>query len=219
MFHLHVAASFDKQLQLADLIGKRDWSFNKEAGLLSFGEPFQWHVQILGTESEQANTWLWAWANKASNIPPQLLEAGLAMKELGEEHRIAELTTPELRLGSVNGHILSLIASGVCNANGYYRGPYPGGAAFFLIEDESFPKRDVSPPARTVSVFPQLISALEIPNHKLAFLGYVEHYGLAAEEEGNKVVVKENGKPVLTASFDAQNRLTTLKGTLAGKAK
>lgn len=217
LFHRHVAFSFDKQLQLADLIGDRNWSFNKPTGLLSFGDRYQWRVQTLGTEAYDRNTWLWSWANLGSNIPSAQLEASLAMKILGEDQAITEFTTPELPLGEINGHMLSLIASGVFEANGYYRGPYTGGAAFFLIKDENFPKRDVLPLARIVSVFPQAISAMEIKNHKLAFLGYVEDYGLVAEEKRNGVVVKEDGSPVLRASFDEQNRLTKLEGSVGDK--
>ena len=33
-----------------------------------------------------------------------------------------------------------MIASGVCDADAYYRGPYEGGAAFLLIKDERFPR-------------------------------------------------------------------------------
>jgi hypothetical protein len=163
LFHRHVAFSFDKQLQLAELVGQLNWSFNKPTGLLSFGDRYKWHVQILGTEAYGRNTWLWAWANQASNIPAKQLEASMTMKALGEEQAITEFTTPELPLGEINGHMLCLIASGVCKANAYYRGPYTGGAAFFLIQDDGFPKRKVVPLARIVSVFPQVISALEMP--------------------------------------------------------
>jgi hypothetical protein len=214
LFHRHVAASFDKQLHLVDLVGELNWSFQKSTGLLSFGDHYHWHVSILGTEAYDSNTWLWAWANAASNLPAELLQAPLAMKDLGQRQQIAEFTTAQLPLDEINGHLLSLIASGVCNANGYYRGPYTGGTAFFIIQDENFPKRDTLPLARIPLVFPQVISALEIQNHKLAFLGYLQHYGLTGVEEGDRVVVMDAGQPVLTAAFDKQNRLTQLEGTI-----
>jgi len=214
LFHRHVAASFDKQLHLVDLVGELNWSFKRSTGRLSFGDRFHWHVHILGTEAYDSNTWLWAWANEASNLPAELIQAALAMKELGERQQIPEFTTAQLPLGDINGHALSLIASGVCNANGYYRGPYTGGAAFFMIQDANFPKQDTLPLARIPAVFPQVISALEIPNHKLAFLGYLQHYGLDGVQEEDRVVVKASGQPVLTAVFDAQNRLTQLEGTI-----
>ena len=49
----HAAASFDKQRHLADLIHSLDWHFDMERGLLSFGDRYQWHAHVLGTESEE----------------------------------------------------------------------------------------------------------------------------------------------------------------------
>jgi hypothetical protein len=215
LVHRYVAASFDKQLQLADLVGTLDWYFDNAGRLLSFADRYEWHVQILGTESDEANAWLWAWANHASNIPRDLLRASLRMRQAGEQQQIPEFTTPELPLGKINGHSLALIASGVCRANAYYRGPHKGGAVFFLIKDENFPKHDVVPLARIASVFPQVISSLEIPDHRLALMGYLEHFGLVAEIDADRVVVKEGGEPVLIATFDERSRLIRLERTFS----
>lgn len=113
------------------------------------------------------------------------------------------------------GHVLAMIASGVCRADAYYRCTYEGGAAFVLIMDENFPKCTDPPLQRIATVFPQAIALLEIPDHKLALAGYLDHYGLRHEQDGDKIVVKENGEPVLTATFDERNRLTNLETTLA----
>jgi hypothetical protein len=139
LFCRHVAASFDKQLHLADFVGVLDWHFDVATGLLSFGEAYHWQAQILGTETHDNQTWLWAWANQASNIPPQLLGAALAMRLLGEHHHTPELTEAQLSLGGVNGHFLALLASGICRANAYYRAPYDGGAAFSSLKTTPSP--------------------------------------------------------------------------------
>ncbi|MBL8799294.1 MAG: hypothetical protein JNM56_35740 [Planctomycetia bacterium] len=211
LFCRHAAAAFDKQLRLNDLVGEEDWYFNMASGLLSFGQHLHFHAQVLGTESEETNSWLWAWANEGSNIPPSLLQAVLQLKALGEEQQIAELTTPMLPLSEIDGHTLAMIASGVCQANAYYRCPYEGGAAFVLIQDDSFPKPTEPPLARIASVFPRAICSIEIPDHRLALLGHLDHYGLAYEQEAGKVLVKENGELLLTATFDELNRLTNLE--------
>lgn len=64
---------------------------------------------------------------------------------------------------------------------------------------------------RIASVFPQAVSAIEIPDHRLALLGHLDHYGLGYEQEAGKVLVKENGETVLAATFDELNRLTNLE--------
>lgn len=208
---IYAALAFERQIHLASLTRKADWRFNSVIGMLLFDNQYYWQVQVLGTESEASGTWLWAWANTDSNIPTHLLVASLALKAYGEKHGISELTTPELSLDQFDGHTLALLASGICDANAYYRCPYEGGALFVLIMDENFPKCTDPPLQRIATVFPQAIAALEIPDHRLALAGYLDHYGLVHEQDGDTLVVKENGESVLTATFDEQNRLTNLE--------
>src|SRR5262249_21316260 len=115
-----------------------------------------------------------------------------------------------------DGHTLALIASGLCQANAYYRAPYDGGALFLLIQDDIFPRCQEPPLARIASVFPQAIAALDIPNHRLALAGHLVHYALDAQDGRARVVVRKAGQPVLTANFDEVDRLTKLDVTVKG---
>ena len=139
------------------------------------------------------------------------------MKALGEQHRIDEFTQPQVPLGEITSHIFALIASGVCRADAYFRGPYVGGAAFLLFKAGTLPSNPVSPLIRITRVLPEAISSLEIPNHKLAFLGYLDSSHLVGEAEGNTVVVKEDGKLVLTATFDERQRSDRTGGHGGGR--
>jgi hypothetical protein len=193
--------------------------FDLAAGLLSFGDRFQWRVQLLGTEAEETHTWLWAWANDASDIPPGLLRAAAALRILGRLQNIPEFTEAQTALGHTGGHALAMIASGLCRAEAYYRAPYDGGAMFLLIQDDTFPRCQEPPLARVASVFPQAVAALHIPNHRLALAGHLAHYGLDGRDEGDRVVVREGGQPVLTATFDESDRLTKLDVTVKGSKR
>lgn len=213
--HLRSAvASYDQQIHLADLLGNEPWHLDLNTGLLSFDNQYRWPAQLLGTESEVSGTWLWAWANDASNIPAHLLVACLVLKAYGEQNDIPELTTPQLPLDQIDGHALALLASDLCEANAYYRCPYEGGALYVLIMDDNFPKCTEPPLQRVATVFPQAIAVLDIPDHRLAFTSYLDWYKLAHESDGNRVIVRESGEPVLTATFDEHNRLTHLEATL-----
>jgi hypothetical protein len=204
-------AQYDRQYFAIREIGNFAWNIDIRSGILSLGRQYRWPVQLLGTESETSRTWLWAWANDASNIPDHLLTASLTLKAYGEQHGIPELIAPQLLLDQVDSHTLALLASGICEANAYYRCPYEGGALFVLITDENFPKCPDPPLQRIATVFPQAIASLDIPDHRLALTGYLDHYGLAHASEGDTVVVREGGEPVLTATFDGENRLTHLE--------
>jgi hypothetical protein len=65
----------------------------------------------------------------------------------------------------------------------------------------------------------QAIASLDIPDHRLALAGYLDHYNLAHEQDGDRFVVRENGEPVLTATFDEHNRLTNLEVTLSSNER
>ena len=129
----------DRHHHLSCIVSNHAWHFDLPTGTLSFGNQYRWQTQLLGTESEASNTWLWAWGNTESNIPAHLLVTSLALKAYGEQHAIPELTTPQLPLDQIDGHTL-------CEANAYYRCPYEGGALFVLI----VPSRIV------IAVFPEL---------------------------------------------------------------
>lgn len=214
MFAGHAAIAFDKQQHLADLVGGADWRFDLATGLLSFGDRYRWQTQLVGTESESSGTWLWAWANSASRIPASLLVAGLVLKVFGEQHAIPALTEPEVSLDSLDGHSLALLTSTLCEANAYYRCPHDGGALYVLIMDKNFPKSNAPPLHRIATIFPKVITAREIPDHRLALTCYLDWYKLDHQADGNQVIVRENGKPALTATFDEHNRLTHLEAHL-----
>jgi hypothetical protein len=214
-----IASACDKQFHLRDLVATSEWQFSLATGLLSFDPFYSWQVQLLGTESESTRSWLWGWANTLTHISDHLLEASGTMKAFGKERGITELVKPEVSLTQIDGHTLALLASGICEANAYYRCPFDGGALFVLIKDENFPKCPDPPLRRIAKVFPQVIASLEIPDHKLALAGYLGHYGLSHERDGDNLVVKENGEAVLAATFDDQNRLTALEVKLEGSAE
>ena len=206
--------SFDKQLFLSEMIENMSWQFDLKSGELTIGSQYVFQTQVLGTEEESSGTWLWAWANEASDIPHQLLHASRTMKAFGDRHGISELTDPEVSLDQIDGHTLALISSEICKANAYYRCPYHGGALFLLIVDQNFPKRTDQFLNRISFVFSKAIASLNISDHKAAFTGYLNYHNLAFAQSGNQVIVEENGEPVVIATFDDENRLTNLEVTL-----
>src|SRR5262245_62052220 len=121
LYDRHAVAAFDKQLHLTEVVAGRDWSIDLASGLLSFGDGCRWQVQLLGTESEANSTWLWSWANKDSNIPADLLRSAMFLRGMGDLLRLPELTEAQLPLDELDGHFLGILASGVCQAAGYFR--------------------------------------------------------------------------------------------------
>lgn len=213
LFDEHVAASLDKQLLLRDRLGQgATWAFSMQRGTLTFNNSLSLAAQILGTESEVSNTWLWAWANTGSNIPARLLRAATQVRSLGQKSKISELVTAQLPLSDrVNGGYFSLIASGVYQADAFYRGPYENGAVFLLIKDPKL-KRSVSDPVQRIAlVFPQVIATYPVQSHRTAFTRYLAYYRLKVSQTRTQIVGQTGKGQRVVATFDASGRLIDLQ--------
>lgn len=215
----HAALSFDKQLNLAQVIGNRNWNFSMDSGQLSFGKrgifdkPLVFDVQILGTASQDSGTWLWSWANES--VPESLASASLFLRENGG---LAEFSTPQFPLNfeDADEHRIAMTSVGVLGGDAYYRGPYEGGAACFLLRD---PRLRLGAPdvIHISTLFPQLISSLSVLNHRAAFMGYLQESQIEPRMEGDAVRVEIDGSSLL-ATFDTSNRLGNLQVMARPKA-
>jgi hypothetical protein len=91
--------------------------------------------------------------------------------------------------------------------------PYDGGEALALVRDDRMRAAEKKPLVRIVTLFPQLFDAMPVFDHKAAFVGYAQDYGLTVAEEGHAVRVADGDDYVL-ATFDSLGRLTQLEGTV-----
>lgn len=218
LFHEHAGMALDKQLALGDFLGEHEWKLNIQAGTVTFTtgkllfkKKHSFKVQILGSESEVTNTWLWSWANESSEIPSPFLQSALEMKKMGEAEGVTAFTQPRVPLESWTGHHLAMIASGLCQANCYYRGPYEKGAVFVLIKDDTLKRLlPPMPSIRVAEIFPQLISAFDVADHQRAFVAYLKKYLMEVAEEERSVTGRSQGGDLIIATFDEMKRLTDL---------
>jgi hypothetical protein len=224
----HGAASFDKQIYFDAMLGKAGWGIDLSTGVIGFRRPhedvLQLNFQVLGTESDDSRSWLWAWANTGQGFGPDLLVAANELRGFGEKHAVSELNTPELPLSErVNGARLSAIASGVCRAGCTFRASYPGGRLFLLIRDPRF-KRPVSQPIqRILRAFPLFLADGAVADHRAALLAYAQFYKLEIEESTTRISARTSATArtaaglqldnTLVAEFDAAGRLIRLGGS------
>ena len=220
----HIGLSFRKQLALGDFLGKHSWQldlgkgtvdFGKGPGL--FGKRRIFPIQVLGTEADDSGTWLWAWANTESNIPPGVLKAAGRIRSFGAAEGIDELITGELPTSEYPGHLLASVAAGIADADCYYRGPYSGGAAFFLVFETPLRQAPPTATARIANVLTQVISAFEV-NHRAMARSYLESEGLRIIEDGPSLSVADDAGRALTITFDDMGRISRVT-TQASKAR
>ena len=211
----YIAIAFEKQMILTDRL--RDagrYDFDMMEGKLSFGNDLVFDAQILGTESRETQTWMWAWANTSSIIPEEFLQSVQQIKAHGDEHGIDALSNGEIGLDDKHGgHMFSMFASGLLKSTGYYRAPYGKTAMFMLINDPEpvAPEQDVT--QLILTNFPKLLKTLTFDNHRAAFKGYMTAHEIAIQsEDDSEIIAQVEGGEVLTAGFNATNQLTSLNG-------
>jgi hypothetical protein len=209
----HIASSLLKQYALGEFLGDHYWNVDMRAGTVDFGEGRVYPIQIIGTESEVNGTWLWAWANKASNIPEPLLICANSLRELGTQAGIEALTAPQLELDEVDGHLLTMLACGVCNADAYYAGGYEGGAAFFLIQQSPLSKQPPVSPMEHINVMSSVISDFPV-NHRLMARSFLQQQGYTLTESADEIVATASGSQGITVRFDTLDRISGMETTV-----
>ena len=93
-------------------------------------------IQVVGSTSENAGNWLWAWAN--AHWPVDTTEDSKRARAFGQEHQIDDLTSEYVSDDDLNalGWELTAATVRICGAAGAYRPPRDeGGGLFFLIRD------------------------------------------------------------------------------------
>lgn len=202
--------AFEKQSDLASVIGEQDWKIDVNNGQIIFGEDIVLPIQIIGSFSHAAKTWLWAWANTQASIPPALLEHSLAMKQYGATHGIKLFTDGGFDADKEELHLFGMIASGMFNASGYYLADYGAGTMLLTVKSDIVDQLEQDQHHRILTFFPQLISHYGI-DHENALRNYLILKGYVVKEEDNQLKGVKEGKTV-TAIFDELSRLTSLKG-------
>jgi hypothetical protein len=210
----HIGASFARQLAFADLLEERSWSVSVSDGIVTFGQDLRFPIQLLGTEADGDGTWLWAWANAARDLPDKVLVACNQLRELGERQNVPELRERKLSLDEqVSGHSIALVASGTAGRCCYYRGPYDGGALFFLVGDA--PDEVLRPvqAERAITVITEVISIFAV-NHRSMVEAFLHSQGFSTNTSAGELSATR-GQDQITVSYDAADRITNIGGSIA----
>ncbi|MCC4591911.1 hypothetical protein LL974_12265 [Xanthomonas campestris pv. cannae] len=208
----HIGSAYARQLALADVLAERRWQVDLGEGRVHFGEDLSFPLQLLGTAADTSASWLWAWANTASNLPPALLTDAAALRAYGEREGIEELVAPSWAVGEDAGHHIALLA-GALRGRCYYRAPYDGGALFFLLDEVPAAVFAPCDDARVLRLLGELPMQFEL-DHRAMTDGFLADQGFALQREPAQTVATRGNTRIVLA-FDAQERLTGVQGQLA----
>jgi hypothetical protein len=208
----YALTSLEKQDKLALFLGDHTYVLDLDSGKIRFNNDLEFSFQVLGTESDNTLIWLWAWADEQTDeVPADLLQASRELRGWGLREGVQEFTRPSVDLDRADGHVISLIASGICQASCYHRDPYEGGSAFFLIYDKLIDAQPFFDLSRLSHRFLDLISRYDI-NHRNTLLSYLRIRGLSLEEKGFTITSELDSGERLSAEFDDAGHLTLLNG-------
>ncbi|RZK91815.1 MAG: hypothetical protein EOO62_33970, partial [Hymenobacter sp.] len=141
----YAALAYDRQTDLAEVIGDKDWNADMDAGTISFGPDLVFPLQALGTFSHVSETWRWAWVGADPNWPARLLSQAGQLRAYGEQHGIELLSVGEFDATAQDLHAIGAIASGLFGASGYYLANYGQGTLVLTLQSElidQVPKND-----------------------------------------------------------------------------
>lgn len=210
----HVFRILENQSALLGGLGQFNWGLDLEAGFLTFtaaqgGRTLaRYPVQLIATESRPERTWLWAWANAESGIPPKLLRGIQQVKETATQSNLpifleaAEFPIPHERFAAE----ISIICAGAMGAFTYYAGGHADGVIYTAIE---------SPPAGFVpaagawarqQTIQMGISLLSF-DHRAAVQAYL---GPPSGEEDD-LLAWQMGEEWLRIRFDAEGRVADME--------
>lgn len=125
-FEKFALISLEKQAKFEGLAGEHFAEFDLDAGIVKIDNDLALPFQVLGTQSDNTLTWLWAWSGEHAEVRPELLTAALHLKNWGLEQGIEEFSLPEVDIERADGMMISLIAAEICKASCFYRDAYEG---------------------------------------------------------------------------------------------
>lgn len=88
-------------------------------------------IQIVGSYSHKARSWMWAWANE-SIIPP-LTRSACKVREFGERQGVARLAKECWRATESDGWEMTAITAVLTDAKGAYRCPMDQRGILFVV--------------------------------------------------------------------------------------
>ncbi len=224
LYHRHVATAFDRNLRLAEFVaqkvGKVKAKYEVATAALAFGPALKFEAPLLGSHAHSNNSWLWAWANR--NLKLTITNRALGDLVRVTAHRLGlpmlahsgfslePLLGPELTPHAAE--VLGVILSRELDFDAHHIAPEEGHDSAILVRDDrlKFPER--YPLHRVQTVFPKVVAALPVFDHRAALADYARDYGLTATVMQGVLTITD-GKGTLTATFDDHDRLTKLEGT------
>jgi hypothetical protein len=210
-FEQYALPAMEKRAKLLKLVGEHYLDLDLLAGVARFNDTLALPVQILGTESENTLTWLWAWADEQTEMPDGLLRSSRAMKIWFETKGLAAYAAPSLDLNRADGTQLAVISCEVCMASAYYRDHYEGGSLLLLLFGRGIEGQPPFTRSELVRALSDLAAQYDF-NHRSALSAYFQAERLSFSSQGTLLSGELASGERVVAACDDRGRITTING-------
>lgn len=224
LYHRHIATAFDRNLRLAEFVAlkaeKVKWKYEVATAELVCGPKLKFEAPLLGTHARANDSWLWAWSNR--NLKLTLTNRALGDLVRVTAHRLglSMFAHPGFSLEPLLGPELTKYAAVVLGAvlsrelefDTYHIEKEKGYDSTILMRDDRLKTAERYALHRVLTVFPKVVKALPVFDHRAALTHFAQDYGLTANTLSGALTISD-GKGTLTATFDDRDRLTKLNGT------
>ncbi len=213
----HAVRAMEQQLHFADVVEEHAFGADLDAGTISFGDELSYRCELIGTESPESGTWMWAWANPAG-FGEHITASTRALRAHGEEQDIAALTRGEVPLDDeVSGHQMAAVAVGYAQSPAYYAAPMGGDARAYLLVDGAGLELPAPEVARLVSTLTLLLDDGGVHDWPEALERYAGRRGLIVAREDGAIRLEGhelNGH--VRVALDELGRVAEISGRASG---
>lgn len=223
LYHRHVATAFDRKLRLAEFVAQRAGKVTAEYevadAVLAFGPALTFEAPLLGSHAHANNSWLWAWANRNLKLTVTNRALGDLVRVTAHRLGVPMLAHPGFSLEPLLGpdltphaaEVLGTILGRELDYDAHHVVPEEGRDSAILVRHDRLKFTERHPLHRVLTVFPKVVAARPVFDHRAALADYARDYGLTATVAQGVLTVTD-GKGSLTATFDDHDRLTKLEG-------
>jgi hypothetical protein len=215
IFDTYALGSAEQQEHAQEVVGGRPFEADLTRGTVTFGGELTVRAELVGTEAAEPGSWMWAWANP-SGFADQVTGAARHARGYGEQHGLAELTTPELPLdGSPVGYRMTVVTCGLAGGYAFYpAAATPGTTAYLLLDSPVL----ALPPVRLTRVLTVLTAVTgggQVTDWRRALHSYAGQRGLEARPDDAGVeLVHPGGEGSVRVDLDPAGRVANIAGHL-----
>jgi len=216
----HLAVTIEGQAHLAQLIGSDApgrWEASLSSGMLTLDQT-DLEFALLGSYSEEDNSWLWSWANPGLDANTVAIQRALPLKGFGEEFGLWEFSEDSFDIsgvvdfGMTAGSSLTSVAAPQIGGGAIFSGSYPGGRFYVIVTDERLAR--FGPSAVSAPKYFTRAVSYGLGHHRELVETYAAIHQLQMVETEDMVRLGFPDKSHLDVSFDEHERMTKIHANL-----